>query len=105
MISVPYFRYLTRYVPDRMVDLAYFMGVEMESVPAKDQPFAFVGALEKLIHDVGLSDLKLSDYGVHRDEMATLAANSMETMGGLYNLTPTQMNLRVVTEIFEEAYS
>ncbi len=104
MISVPYFRYLTRYVPDRMVDLAYFMGVEMESVPAKDQPFAFVGALEKLIHDVGLSDLKLSDYGVHRDEMATLAANSMETMGGLYNLTPTQMNLRVVTEIFEEAY-
>ncbi|UZP69099.1 iron-containing alcohol dehydrogenase [Desulfovibrio mangrovi] len=104
MLSVPYFRYLTRYVPDRMIDLAYFMGVDVDSLPANEQPFAFVGALEKLIKDIGLDDLKFSDYGVHRDEMPTLAANAQETMGGLFNLTPTQMNLRVVTEIFEAAY-
>lgn len=104
MLSVPYFRYLTRYVPARMVDLAYFMGVEMNSLPEKEQPFAFVGALEKLIKDVGLDDLKFSDFGVQQSDMPKLAKNALETMGGLFNLTPTQMNERVVTEIFEAAY-
>ncbi len=104
MLSVPYFRHLTRYVPDRMVDLAYFMGADVDSMPAKDQPFAFVTALEKLIADIGLDDLTFSAYGVKQSDMPKLAKNALETMGGLFNLTPTQMNERVVTEIFEAAY-
>ncbi|GFM37051.1 iron-containing alcohol dehydrogenase [Desulfovibrio psychrotolerans] len=104
MLSVPYFRHLTRYVPDRMVDLAYFMGADVDAMPAKEQPLAFVAALEKLIADIGLDDLTFSAYGVKQSDMPKLAKNALETMGGLFNLTPTQMNERVVTEIFEAAY-
>lgn len=104
MLCVPYFTYLTRYVPQRMVDLAYYMGADVDSLPENEQPFAFVRELETFIRQVGLGDLKLSDYGVKKGDMEMLARNALGTMGGLFAQTPVEMNERVVTDIFIQAF-
>lgn len=104
LLSKAYFKHITRYMPERMTDLAYFMDVDVDSLPEKERPFAFVEALDKLINDIGLGDLTMSDYGIKREDLPAMAKNAMETMGVLFECTPVQKTEEDVIAIFEAAY-
>lgn len=85
-LSVPYFTHLlakdTKKLTKRYLNMAHAMG------KVGDNPELFIQALQELIANVGLSGLKLSDWGIQKDEAEKLAANSFAAMGFLYNLDP-----------------
>ena len=105
MLSVSYFSYLAERHPKRFPDIAIAMGEDIDSLPEKDKPLAFIGALKKLIRNAGLEVEKLSDYGVKREDLKTLAENSFYTMGKLYDLTPVKLTIEDVLAIYEQAYA
>ena len=65
---------------------------------------AFIAALKKLIAACGLDTLKMSDYGVRREEIPALAQNARATMGGLFAVDRYTLSLEDTVTIFENAY-
>jgi len=105
LISRAYFGFLAACGEERLEDLALAMGDTLaESIDEEVSGVAFLDALDKLITDIGLADEKLSDYGVTREEIPTLAENALTTMGALFDITPVQMTIEDVIAIFEAAY-
>lgn len=84
---------------EQFVKMARVMGM-----PDADKPEDFVTALVKLQQDCGVADLKMSDYGIQKEECMTLAVNARETMGGLFLANPCEMNDEDCTGVFEKAY-
>jgi alcohol dehydrogenase len=104
LTSVAYFSHLAKKLPERFGDMAAAMGEDITGLSEADSAMVFVAALKKLIKNIGLEDLKLSDYGVKPDEAQKIAKNSFENMGGLYDVTPVKLTERDVVEIFKNAY-
>jgi alcohol dehydrogenase len=105
MLSVSYFSCLAKKHPARFSDMAKAMGEDINALPEKERPFAFITALKKLIKNIGLEEEKLSDYGVKKEELKTLAENSSYTMGALYDITPVELTLDDIIAIYENAYT
>lgn len=105
MLSVSYFSCLAERCPERFPDMAKAMGEDVDALPERERPFAFITALKKLIKNIGLEKEKLTDYGVKREELKTLAENSSYTMGMLYDITPVELTLDDVVTIYENAYT
>ena len=59
---------------EQFVKMARVMGN-----PQADRPEDFIEALVRLQEDCGVADLKMSDYGITKDESMTLAVNARET--------------------------
>ena len=105
LISKAYFGFLAACGEDRLGDLALAMGDTLEEDLTEEvSGVAFLDALDKLITDIGLADEKLSDYGVTREEIPSLAENALTTMGALFDITPVPMSLEDVIAIYEAAY-
>ena len=51
-----------------------------------------------------MANLKMSDYGMRKEECRTLAVNARETMGGLFLANPCELNDEDCAAIFEKAY-
>ena len=52
----------------------------------------------------GVADLKMSDYGIRKDECMALAINARETMGGLFLANPCPMSDEECAGVFARAY-
>lgn len=72
--------------------------------PDADKPEDFITALGNLQRACGVDDLKMSDYGIQKDECMTLAVNARETMGGLFLANPCPMSDEECAGIFEKSY-
>ena len=68
------------------------------------EPGDFITAVTNLQKACGVSELKMSDYGITRDELDTLAANARATMGGLFEADPCNMPHADCVGIYEKAY-
>lgn len=101
-LSVPYFTHLLKKdekkVAPRYMDMARAMGEENVNLPS-----AFITALKKLIKNVGLEGLKLSDWGLRKDDAEKLAENSFAAMGALYLLDPVELTREDACAIISEA--
>ncbi len=84
---------------EQFVKMARVMGN-----PQADRPEDFIEALVRLQEDCGVADLKMSDYGMKKDECMTLAVNARETMGGLFLANPCPMSDEECAGIFEKSY-
>lgn len=104
MLSRAYFKYLTPHMPERMIDLAYFMDVDVDALPEDKRPYAFVDALDTLIKNIGMGNLTMADYGVKKEDCAKMAKNAMETMGVLFACTPVETSEAEVIAIFEDSF-
>ena len=83
----------------QFIKMAKVMGI-----PDADKPEDFITALVNLQKACGVDDLKMSDYGIQKDECMTLAVNARETMGGLFLANPCPMSDEECAGIFEKAY-
>ena len=83
----------------QFIKMAKVMGI-----PDADKPEDFIIALVNLQRACGVDDLKMSDYGIQKDECMTLAVNARETMGGLFLANPCPMSDEECAGIFEKAY-
>lgn len=101
MISVEFARYfIERHACDgQFIKMARAMGM-----PEADKPEDFLTALVALQKACGVDDLKMSDYGITKDECMTLAVNARETMGGLFFANPCEMDDKDCAGVFEKAY-
>lgn len=105
MLSKAYFGFLAAHGEERLQDLALAMGDTLEEeIDEEVSGVAFLDALDQLITDAGLADEKLSNYGVTREEIPSLAENALTTMGALFDITPVSMSQDDVIAIYEAAY-
>lgn len=93
MISKAWFKFYALRAPKQFVALAKAAGQS-----------DFLGALDKLQRDCGVDDLKMSDYGITREELPAINENAWETMGGLFELDRVKMNREESLSILEESY-
>lgn len=101
MISKAYFTHLIdRHVcDDRFVRMANAMGME----DAKD-PTDFITMLAKLQEECGISDLKMSDYGIRPEEFEIMAKNAKDTMGFLFTCDRSELSIEDCIAIYEASY-
>ena len=105
MLSVAYFGFFLDRIPGHLFEnMARAMGENVDALPASERPAAFIAALKKLIAACGLDTLKMSDYGVRREEIPALAQNARATMGGLFEVDRYTLSLEDTVTIFENAY-
>ena len=98
MLSRAYFAHFADKVPERFVQLGAAMG------KTGDDPMAFVHALGELQEACGVGDLKMSDYGIQRDEIPAIVANARDTMEFLFTLDPVPLNDADAATIMERAF-
>lgn len=101
MISKAYYQYFVdvHACDDRFIAMAKFMGME-NAAKAQD----FITALDRLQFACGVSNLKMSDYGITPAAFATLAENARATMGGLFLADPVALTDEAVVAILEKSY-
>ncbi len=101
MLSRAYFTNIIEHhaCDERFVRMARAMGME----DAKE-PMDFIAALEKLLQDCGVADLKMSDYGITPDEFPKMADNAMGPMGGLFACDRVQLTREDCITIYEKSY-
>ena len=83
----------------QFIKMARAMGM-----PEADKPEDFLTALAQLQEACGVADLKMSDYGIRKDECMALAINARETMGGLFLANPCPMSDEECAGVFARAY-
>ena len=64
----------------------------------------FITALTELQQACGVDGLKMSDYGMQKEEAAVLAQNARATMGGLFKADRVPLSDEACAAIFEKAY-
>ena len=101
LISVAYYKRFVNApeLRERFIKMARAMGIK-----AATEPEDFMIALEQLIKDCGLSDLRMSDYGITRDELKTFAKNAKFTMGSKFFNDYVALSEDDCIEIYEESY-
>ena len=102
MISKAYFTHLInkQACDDRFVKMAQAMGMG----DAKE-PMDFITMMENLMEDCGVSNLKMSDYGIKPEELETLAKNAKETMGFLFDTDRVELSIEDCVAIYEASYN
>ena len=101
MLSKFYFSFFIdkHIADDRFIKMAQVMGMK----EAKE-PIDFITALTKLQEDYGMTDLKMSDYGITQDEFEKFAENSQETMGDLFSTDRYDLSIDECVHIYKSAY-
>ena len=101
MISKAYFEYFieNHACDERFMKMAQVMGVSGAKCAAD-----FITALERLKVDCGVADLKMSDYGITRDEFEKMARNAMGTMGRLFLNDRIELSLDDCIKIYEKSF-
>lgn len=101
MISTAYYTFLAKSgsCDERLIDMAKALGKGDAS-----QPMDFVTALKELQKACGVDNLKMSDYGIQKDEIGKIAENAYATMGGLYKVDPCTISKEDTIKILEESY-
>lgn len=105
MISVAYYGFFLDKIPSLLYEgMARGMGEDLEALPQDKRSEAFITALIKLISACGLDDLRMSDFGIKKEEIPGLAQNARETMGGLFEADRYKLSLDETVEILRQAY-
>ena len=101
MLSKEYFTFwINKHVCDeRFIDMAHFLGMKDASKPED-----FITALLELQKACGVDDLKMSDYGIKKEEAMTLAKNARATMMRLFVRDTQETTDEEIAGIYERAY-
>ena len=101
MISRAYFSFWadSHACDERLVQLARAMGRHHA-----EEPGEFVDALVDLQRRCGVDGLRMSDYGIARDEAPELARIARSTMGRLFSFDPAPTTDGQIAAIYEEAW-
>lgn len=104
ILSEAYYTFFASKVPNKFADMAKAMGVDVDSLSEEERAMSFVKALIELQEACGVRHLKMSDYGIKKEEIPMLAQKAYETMGGLFSLDPYALSLEETIQIMSAAY-
>ena len=100
-ISKEYYTYFAQKgcCNQRMIDMAKALGKT-----DADNPMDFVTALVALQKACGVQDIKLSEYGIKKEDLKVYVDNARDTMGGLFEGDPAVMSDEDALMILEKSY-
>lgn len=101
MLSKAYFSFFVEkhVCDDRFVRMARAMGMEDASNPGD-----FITALARLQETCGVSDLKMSDFGITPDELRQMTFNAFDTMPALFESDRHRLSIDECLGIYKAAY-
>ena len=101
MISLAYFKhFIDKHVCDeKFMEMAIALGAKQIK-----GPYDFLQALERLMRECGVADLKMSDYGISPSEFPRFVKEARETMGGLFEFDPEPLTDEEVEAIYLASY-
>lgn len=101
MISLAYYRHFAASgaCDAKMIAMAKALG-KTNATKAMD----FVDALADLQEKCGVANLKMSDYGIKRENLRKYAQNARDTMGFLFTLDPAPLSEDDCVNILTQAY-
>ena len=101
MISKQYFtRWIDEHICDeRFVEMAKAMGI-----PDAKEPMDFITALEKLMADCGVDELKMSDYGIRQEEFPQMAKDARSAEGGIFPCDRFALTDEDIVSIYQKSY-
>ena len=102
MLSIPYYKHFAdkKASAEQMIKMAKVMGIE-NAASGHD----FVKALQKLLDDCGVGDLKMKDFGVEESKLEEIALHTRNVLGGDMEADPILLSDNDLIKIFKEAYS
>lgn len=92
------------FIEKHACDQQFIKMARVMGIPDAEKPEDFITALVDLQKACGVDDLKMSDFGIQKEECMTLAVNARETMGGLFLANPCPMSDEECAGIFEKSY-
>lgn len=104
MISLAYYRHFAPLAPARFIEMARNIGADLSCMREEDKPYVFVESLRELQRACGVDNLKMSDYGIRREDFPRLVQLARNAMGGLFGLDPAPLTDADIIRIFEESY-
>ena len=101
MLSKAYFSFFVEkhICDDRFVRMARAMGMEDAANPGD-----FITALARLQEACGVSDLKMSDFGITPDELRQMTFNAFDTMPALFESDRHRLSIDECLGIYKAAY-
>lgn len=101
MISKEYYQHFVdvKACDDLFIKMAKTMGKENA-----DKAQNFVDALVELQKACGVDNLKMSDYGIKKDEIKQFAVNARGAMGGLFEGDPVKLSNEDVELIYRKSF-
>lgn len=101
MISRAYYTHFAKAgcCDSRLIDMAKALGVKDAR-----EPMDFVNALVKLQKACGVDELKMSDYGIEKEELTKYVDKAYETMGGLFEVDPAPLSREDCLLILKDSY-
>ena len=101
MLSNAYFSHFinAHACDDRFIKLAQIMGM-----PNAKDPADFITALEKLQKDCGVSDLKMSDYGIDPSDFSRYVKCARATMGEVFTFDRVELSDEDCVNIYKAAF-
>lgn len=96
--------YMKRIVEAHLIDERFIRMAQVMGVENADKPEDFLTALENLMIACGVNEVKMSDYGMKREEIPTIVRNARATNAGLFGSDRLEMTEERCIEIFEESY-
>ncbi len=99
MVSLAYYEKFASSVSERLITMAKALGKA-----DADKPEDFISALRELQEACGVSQLKMSDYNIDKNNFKKYALHAMDIMGGLFKMDRVQLSVEDVVEILEKSY-
>ena len=84
---------------ERYVEMARLMGAADAT-----EPEAFIGELSRLMRECHVDALKMSDWGITKEELPAIAANAVSTNAALFAHDPAPLTAEDVTEILRASW-
>lgn len=104
MISEAYHSFFASKIPERYKDMAIAMGVDTIGMTSEEAAKSFVESLSILMKNCGVDGLKMSDYGITKDEFAHMITNARQTMGLLFTFDRTELSDDDVMDLLVGSY-
>ncbi len=99
MIANEYFKSFENVIPERYADIARALSGNQEA-GAED----LVKILYEMEKECGVESLRMSEYGITREELEIICRNAVEYQGELFEIEPQPLSRERVMEILERSY-
>lgn len=104
MLSHAYYKQWVNVCPRRMKEMANAMGCDVSGLDDVAGANKFIELLLKLQKDCGVDNLKMSDFGMKKEEASKFAKKSLVDMGALFNFDPKMLSEDEVTNIISSSF-
>lgn len=82
----------------------YMKMAEAMTQKKSNRPSDFIDALLVMQKECLVQDLKLSDWGIQKNDLSKMVQNARETMGDLFRLDPRPLRDEEILDIYEKSY-